>query len=112
MIRRIVIALAFAMLGFVSLLVVNITYTWTCNRFSGFCKIYTGPCPGIDVCTPDTLFSLVLIAVYFGPSIVFSMAGFFFSKQPRSAFAWGALLMGLVFTHSVVMITALQVMTK
>jgi hypothetical protein len=112
MIRRTAIALAFMLFGFLSLLVVNFTYTWTCHHFSGFCKVYTGPCPGIDTCTPDTLSSVVLSAVYFGPSIVFGIAGFLFSKQPRRAVVWGALLVCLILAHSVVMISALQATTS
>ncbi len=112
MIRRSFIALAFALLGFASLLVVNVAYTWTCHHFAGYCKVYSGPCPGIDTCTPGTLLSLVLVAVYFGPSILFGVAGFLFSKQPRSVLAWIALVVGLIAIHSVVMIAALQVTTR
>jgi hypothetical protein len=94
-----------------SLFVVNVTYTWTCHHFSGFCKTYTGPCPGIDTCTPGTLLTLTLVAVYFGPSIVFGMAGFLFSQRSRGPLAWIALLAGLIAIHSVVMVAAIHTTT-
>ena len=112
MMRRVGVTLVFAMLGLISLLLADAAHSWLCLHVSGFCRQASGPCPDIDVCTPGALRSLVLFAVYFGPSIVFGMAGFFFSKKPRSAFAWGALLVGLVSIHSVMMIAAIQATTR
>lgn len=109
MTRRIIIAFAFALLGFASLLVANLTYTWTCNHFANFCKVYTGPCPGIDTCKPDALLNLALVAIYFGPSILFGIVGFIFSRRPRSALVWLGLIAGLVVLHSVLMILGTQV---
>jgi len=111
MIRRLIIAMAFVLAGFASLLVSNVTYTWTCNHFPNLCKVYTGPCPGIDACTPDTVRSMMFFAVYFGPSILFGIVGFVFSKETRSLWAWLRLLLGLVVLHSVVMFFGIQLTT-
>lgn len=109
MIRRVIIVFAFALLGFASLLVANFTYTWTCQHFTNFCKIYAGPCPGIDTCKPEALLNLVLVAVYFGPPILFGIVGFVFSRRPRSGLDWTGLILGLIALHSVIMIVGIRV---
>lgn len=112
MTRRLFIAFAFVLLGFASLLVANFSYTWTCQHFVNFCKVYTGPCPGIDTCKPDSLLNLVLVAVYFGPSILFGIFGFIFSSRQRSALAWIGLIAGLVVLHSLIMMVGIQATTQ
>lgn len=112
MTRRFIIAFVFALLGFASLLVANFTYTWTCQHFANFCRVYTGPCPGIDTCKPDTLLNLALVAVYFGPPIVFGIVGFVYSKKPRSVWSWLGLTVGLVALHSVIMMVGIQGTTR
>lgn len=109
MIQRSGIVLLFAFLGIGSLLLVDSLLTWLCAYMPGLCRRYSGPCPGIDVCTPDAMMSLVLSAVYFGPSIAFGAAGYFFSKQPRNIVSWVVLLVGLVVVHSVFMFTVMQI---
>jgi hypothetical protein len=108
MTRRVGVALLFVLLGFASLLLVDFLLTWLCSHVSGLCKRYTGPCPGIDTCTPDTLKSIGIFAVYLGPPVIFSVSGFLFSRRPRSTLAWVALLACLFAAHTMAMIVVEQ----
>lgn len=108
MIRRIGIALAFAIAGMFSLLFVESIHTWACSHFPWLCSRYTGPCPGIDVCTPDGWQILVLFAIYFGPSLVFGCAGFYFSRKDRQIRSWLVFLASLIAIHALVMFVSLR----
>lgn len=112
MIRRGAIALFFAVLGLFNLLLVDDTITWLCSHFAGICRTYTGPCPGIDACTPDTLMSIALSAIYFGPSVVFAAVSYFFSAKKRGAAVWATLTMSLVVLHIVAMFAVMQLTAK
>ncbi len=108
MIRRIAVTLLFAVLGLANLLLVDDVLSWLCAHFSGVCHSYAGPCPGIDTCRPGKLMNLALTAIYFGPPLVFAVAGFLFSKKKRRPAAWAFLLVGLVATHIAVMFVVMQ----
>lgn len=101
--RRVGIALVFALLGFVSLLLVDDLLTWLCAHVPGLCGRYSGQCPGIDVCTPDALKSVLLACVYFGPAVAFAATALLFSRRPRTWLAWLALPFVLFAAHAVVM---------
>lgn len=112
MMRRAGIALMFALLGFVSLLLVDDLLTWLCAHVSGVCRPYSGPCPGIDVCTPDALKSVLLTFIYFGPAVAFATIGFLFSRRPRPWSSWLALPSVLFAAHAVVMFAVMQATAK
>jgi hypothetical protein len=108
MIRRAAITLLFAILGIASLLFFDAIDVRVCELFPSIlhCRARFPQC-GLDCSQSWSLSQQVgAFFFFFGPSIVFAMTGFFFSKQPRRAWSWGALLVCLVATHSVVMIAA------
>lgn len=110
MIRRAGITVLFAILGIASLLFFDAIEVRVCELFPSIlhCRARVPQC-GLD-CSQSWPLSKQMGAFlfFFGPSIVFGMTGFFFSKQQRRAFFWGALLVCLVVAHSVVMIAAIQ----
>jgi peptidoglycan/LPS O-acetylase OafA/YrhL len=105
MIRRTGASLIFALLGFVSLVVADQARQWLCAHLLGGCVQTAGSCP-IDVCVPDTRQSVLRIAVYFGPAVVFGVSAFLFGRRPRRVHAWLALLAGLVVAHALIMAVA------
>ena len=109
MIRRAGITLLFAILGIASLLFFDAIDASLCELFPSIqhCRARFHEC-GLDCSQSWPLSKQVgAFLFFFGPSIVFGMTGFFFSKQPRRAFSWCALLGCLVAAHSVVMIAAI-----
>ena len=108
MIRRTGIVVAFAVLGFASLLLGDELRTWMCAYFGGLCNQVAGPCPGIDVCTPGALRTIQITAFFFGPSIAFAVIAYLFSRRPRTGVAWIGLAVGLVAAHLAVLMLVLR----
>ena len=108
MIRRAFTTFLFVLLGFASLPVLDATYAWTCNQFPGFCRAYTGPCPGIDTCSRGFWESMAIIAIYLGPAVVFGATGFVLSQRSRGPLFWLATGLGFVCAHSMLMIFVIR----
>ncbi|MDB0544215.1 hypothetical protein LBW62_23485 [Ralstonia solanacearum] len=103
MIRRVGIALLFAVFGFLSLLVADAVHTWLCAHIANFCRPPTGPCPGIDTCSQGVWGSALLGVIYLGPAVVFATSAFLFNARRRPLLAWAALLVGLTVLHALIM---------
>ena len=112
MIRRYGIALLFAVLGVVSLLVVGLVDARLCDLFPALQLCRSGGC-GLDCSQSWSLAEQIrAFLFYFGPSIVFASAAYIFSKRPHRTSAWTAFVASLVAVHSVVVIVVMNVATK
>jgi len=95
--RRLLGAVSFAILGFISL------WLWVgidekiCEHFPKLC-IRHG-CHELGKCPIDFWQGLVFLVIVFGPPVVFAVSAAIFSRQRRSWLGWSSLLCGLVALH-------------
>jgi hypothetical protein len=87
-IRRTAITVLFFAMGFGALLVFGITQPWLCEHMPVVCKMYSGPCPGIDICVESRSAAFAIVLFYLGPSIGFGITGFLTSAVKVSASVW------------------------
>jgi hypothetical protein len=78
-IRRTAITVLFFAMGFGALL---------CEHMPVVCKMYSGPCPGIDICVESRSAAFAIVLFYLGPSIGFGITGFLTSAVKVSASVW------------------------
>ncbi len=109
MIRRLVIAIGFALLGIPSLLVLRHTYGWFCATFASICAPYGGPCPGLDTCAFGVGRSVMVSAFFLGPFLLFGLTAFRYSSHPRRWVEWGVLAVVLTLMHSLIAISFIQI---
>lgn len=100
-VRRLAIGMAFALLGFASLVMADLASQWLCARLLTCAA--EAHCP-IDVCEGDARQTMLRLAVWGGPAIVFGGSAFVFSSRRRSLTAWLGLLVALVAAHSLIMV--------
>lgn len=102
-VKRLAIGLVFALLGFASLVVTDLASQWLCARLLTCAAALN--CP-IDVCEGDARLTILRLAVWVGPAIVFGVSAFVFSGRERSLPAWLGLLTALVAAHTLIMVAS------
>lgn len=101
--RRVGAVVLFALLGFVSLVVVDTVRQLLCAYLAGCGRAIA--CP-IDVCEGDVRLNALRLAVWVGPVVVFGSSAFVFAGRRRPLGAWLMLLAALMVAHALVMTAA------
>ena len=100
---RMRISVAFLALGFVSL------FAWVkidlrlCTLFPGICT-HVGGCTEIDHCPISWWQASEVLAFLFGPSIIFAVSAFGFSKTARTPLVWFEFAVALSVAHWLTML--------
>jgi len=102
-VKRLVIGVVFAPLGFASIVVADLVSQWLCARFLSCAGALN--CP-IDVCEGDASLNMLRLAIWLSPPVVFGVSALAFSGRPRSLPAWLGLLAALVIAHSLIMVAS------
>ena len=95
---RMGISVAFLVLGFVSLFAWAKIDVRLCASFPGICT-HVGGCTEIDHCALSWWQWVDFLGFIFGPSILFAVAAFGFSKRVRTPLVWCAFAAALSFGH-------------
>ncbi|WP_423762190.1 hypothetical protein [Burkholderia sp. NLJ2] len=84
MMRRFFAVVAFAIAGFISVVVWAAIDTRICTKFASFCAPRPGECGGgVDACAPTLHSTLSLFIYVFGPPVIFAALGFILFARRR-----------------------------
>ncbi|WP_257128466.1 hypothetical protein [Burkholderia sp. MSMB1459WGS] len=91
MMRRFLAAVAFAISGFISVVVWAAIDARICASFARFCAPHPGECGGgVDACAPTLHSTLLLFIHVFGPPAIFAALGFgLFARRRRPEVIFG-----------------------
>lgn len=102
-VKRLATVIVFSLLGLISLVIGDVVSQWLCARL--FACGAAIECP-IDVCEGDVHLTVLRLAVWIGPAVVFGISAFLFSGRRRSRYAWMGLLASLMVAHSLIMVAS------